>query len=142
METDKCCLYCNEPLNMSNEHILQEGFGATLSSTEILCRNCNDLFSSTIDIICVEQNALLCNQAGISGKLKKRRKKEGGKKVIVYNCTNRKFEIDGKQKIKELKKAQVNEITDENGKLTGLSINGYDSTFGIQPDEGKKTITY
>ncbi|PWV55519.1 HNH endonuclease [Chitinophaga sp. S165] len=46
------CYNCNVPFtteNSSEEHILPQGIGGRLTSTELLCRNCNSKYGSTID---------------------------------------------------------------------------------------------
>ena len=48
------CIFLQESNNCSNisanEHIIQKGLGGTLSSSHILCANCNNFFSQNLDI--------------------------------------------------------------------------------------------
>jgi hypothetical protein len=125
VELEKC-IYCDESLNESDEHILQEGFGSTLSSTTIVCSTCNCLFSKTIDIICLKQYALICNQFGISGKRKKGRSKGIGKNVEVFDSKDKKVILHGNQKIGVKDKPKVNMIKGSNGKPYIFDIVGTD----------------
>jgi len=81
--SEKKCLYCDKLCDGSDEHILQQGFGSTLSSEEVLCSACNGLFSKTLDELCVEKHSVLHNQLGISGKSEKGRKPGSGKTIIT-----------------------------------------------------------
>lgn len=125
VELEKC-IYCDQTLDENDEHILQEGFGSTLSSTEIACSVCNKLFSNTIDNLCVDQYALICNQLGISGKRKKGRNKEIGKNVEVLDSEDKKVILHGNQKIGEKDKPEVDVTKDSNGRPSSFNIVGTD----------------
>ncbi len=120
------CIYCDEPLNDSDEHILQQGFGSTLSSKDIICKTCNDLFSNTLDSYCVAKYDLLYNQLGISGKPKKGSKDHPGKPVILNTIDGSKIVIDKNQRIAAQDSPSVKQIFDEDGILSGYEINGTD----------------
>jgi hypothetical protein len=51
---DMNCLYCPNPLNGSDEHIILSAIGGRKSSTQILCSRCNNEFGSTIDATLLE----------------------------------------------------------------------------------------
>jgi hypothetical protein len=75
VKTPQNCIYCGQPLDGSEEHILQEGIGGTLKSDKICCSVCNHLFGITIDEAVVNEHGFICNQLGISGKKRTDRKK-------------------------------------------------------------------
>jgi len=120
------CIYCEKSIDNSDEHILQEGFGSTLSSRKIACSTCNDLFSKTIDIICVNQYSLICNQCGISGKKKKGRSKGIGKNVEIFDSEDKKIVLHGNQKVGVIDKPKVKTTKDSSGKPSSFDIVGTD----------------
>jgi len=120
------CIYCDAPLDNSDEHILQQGFGSTLSSREIICSGCNALFSNALDSHCVSKFDLICNQLGISGKPKKGGKSNPGKAVKLKTEAGVTIVIDRDQRIASQDKPIVNQLTDESGNLTGFEISGTD----------------
>lgn len=120
------CIYCGEALDGSDEHILQQGFGSTLSSTTIICSACNILFSNTLDSHCVSRFELIYNQLGISGKSKKRRDSAAGRSASLETLAGRKVVIDKDQRIAVQDKPLVSKQYDEQGNIVGFELSGTD----------------
>lgn len=138
--TEKKCLYCDKPCDGSDEHILQQGFGSTLSSKEILCSKCNGLFSETLDELCVEKYNIFYNQLGISGKPKRGRKSDSGKTIKVKNNKGEEVIIYDDQRLGVKEKPDVNVQRDKDGNIIGYNILGtnYSAIKKLVKNIGKK----
>lgn len=51
IESTKICIFCDNPLDKSDEHIIPQSINGRLHSTEIICANCNYYFGRKIDPI-------------------------------------------------------------------------------------------
>ncbi len=120
------CIYCGQALDGSDEHILQQGFGSTLSSTTIICSTCNALFSNTLDSHCVSRFDLIYNQMGISGKSKKGKDSVSGRSVTLETPDGRKVLIDNDQRIATQDKPLVKKRYNEQGNIVGFELSGTD----------------
>ncbi len=122
--SEKKCLYCDKLCDGSDEHILQQGFGSTLSSKEVLCSTCNGLFSKTLDELCVEKYNVLYNQLGISGKSKKGRKSGSGKTIKLKNSKDEDVVVYGDQRLGAKEKPDVDVHRDKEGNIISYDITG------------------
>lgn len=120
------CIYCGLALDNSDEHILQQGFGSTLSATTIICSACNALFSNTLDSHCVSRFDLIYNQLGVSGKSKKGKDSVGARSVILEKPDGRKVLIDKDQRVATQDKPLVTKRYDEQGNIMGFELSGTD----------------
>ena len=85
MQSQQCLFFqendkCNDIA--TDEHIIQKGLGGTLSSTNIICANCNNFFSQNLDIQLIKlyEPIIKILSPFLSGRLKHRKK---GAKLIT-----------------------------------------------------------
>lgn len=106
------CLYCDNDLDNSCEHVLQESLGGSWESTNILCKECNSLFGETIDKKIAEDFRLFRSFLNVLGKRNDvpdcPLETGDGKNVI------RKHETGF---LKNLVKPEVKKSEDKNGKI-------------------------
>ncbi|QVI34750.1 hypothetical protein KG086_13500 [Lacticaseibacillus chiayiensis] len=87
----KKCLFCNQPLDGSKEHIIPAAFAGKKTCSSIICKKTNNLLGRYIDSVSDDFSPLLLMQGFVSDR-NKSKKKAKQKKIEVRG----KFKVNGK----------------------------------------------
>lgn len=93
MDERKTCIFCPNPLDSSDEHIIPESINGRLHSKEIICHDCNNKFGSKVDTILSESFSLFIHMLEL----------KNARTVYVEDPEGRKYTKDKKNKIKPVK---------------------------------------
>jgi len=113
---DLKCMYTGQPLDRSEEHVLAESLGGTLTSENLVCSRFNNQ-SSAMDKILFEPFEIITHALGIQGK-------KGGRRLRLKDAAGKTIELDEFHKPKVLEGIRP-EIRDADGKRH-VSLRGTD----------------
>ena len=123
------CLFCDNPLDGSDEHIIPESVNGRLHTKNLICEACNHKFGSKLDPIVKETLHFLLFALGIGNV----------KKMKVTDQDGKAYTIDQAGKMKEVA-PEVKLIKLDDGRV-GINVNGEKNT-AIQAFAKKAARTF
>lgn len=125
------CIFCPNPLNGSDEHIIPQSINGQLHSKELICAKCNNTFGRQLDPILKESLVFILHALNIGNV----------KKMLVEDESGNIYLYDSKTgKVKHTKPEISIFKVDEN--KTGISVSGDDDISTVKALATKAARVY